>query len=110
VFDKWKRVKLQTLQEKYGGMAFGADMMVGVLEDMEKVRREEAKAKKSVAEIKKLKEESKALRKQFRKLRRKNKGRTRHVDPAVTAIPTTSGPYLHGGLWANFKELFKVGS
>jgi hypothetical protein len=108
VFDKWKRVKLQTLQEKYGGMAFGADMMVGVLEDMEKARREEARAKKSKAEIKRLKEESKELRKQFRTLRRKNKGRARHTDPAVTA--TTSRPYLHGGLWANFKGLFKVGS
>jgi hypothetical protein len=110
VFDKWKRVKLQTLQEKYGGIAFGADMMVGVLEDMEKARREEARAKKSKVEIEKLNEESKELRKRFRKLRRKKKGRKRFSEPAVTAMPPPGMPYLHGGLWANFKELLKVGS
>lgn len=110
VFNKWKRVKLQTLQEKYGDMAFGSDMMVGVLEYMEKARDKKA-SKQSLAEIKALQQRSKSLRKEFKNLRRTSKG-MRHqgkgyTDAAVTVIPTPNSPNLYGGLWASFKELLK---
>jgi hypothetical protein len=34
LFERDKRLRLQTLSEKYGNMTWGADLIVGVLEDV----------------------------------------------------------------------------
>jgi len=112
LFERDKKLRLQTLNEKYGNMTWGADLMVGILEDIGRLTPEDLQdIRTSRPKICKTRRSRKDARRETRTQWRAVLERFTLLHPTVTPSPTSQidAPSLGGGFWKSMKDFLGFG-